>query len=166
MDSDQNEFEQLRRLLALKRHEQPPPGYFSDFSAQVVSGIKSGDRAHDENGWGSLLWEAPWMVRLLSAFQQKPYVSGAFGVAVCGLLICGMVYAESSPKPQPPGITRNSDSGAHIVSANGAPRPIPAISDSPPNWSTNGMMSDPGLETFLNGFPKAQTVDWRVPGRN
>jgi len=92
MSQDSQDFESLRRLLALKRHEQPPPGYFNDFSSQVVARIKAGDRG-DESPLERLFWEAPWLQRLWAALETKPVMAGAFGAAVCALLIVGVVYS-------------------------------------------------------------------------
>jgi hypothetical protein len=93
MSQDSQDFGQLRRLLALKRHEQPPPGYFNDFSSQVIARIKAGDRA-EEGALGRLLWDAPWLQRFWSALEAKPIVAGAFGAAVCALLVGGVLYSE------------------------------------------------------------------------
>ena len=93
MNQDTENFEQLRRLLALKRHEQPPPGYFNDFSRQVIVRIKVGRRG---NIIERLLWEAPWLQRIWAAFEAKPILAGVFGVAVCSLLITGVVYSEKA----------------------------------------------------------------------
>jgi hypothetical protein len=96
MNQDTENFEQLRRLLALKRHEQPPPGYFNDFSRQVIARIQVGERGEGGDLIERLLWEAPWMRRVWAALEAKPILAGAFGVAVCGLLITGVVYSDKT----------------------------------------------------------------------
>ena len=92
MSQEQENFEQLRRLLALKRHEQPPPGYFHNFSRQVIVRIRAGEASGDP-AWETLSWEAPWLQRLWAALEAKPIWAGAFGVAVCSLLISGALYS-------------------------------------------------------------------------
>jgi hypothetical protein len=94
MNQDTENFEQLRRLLALKRHEQPPPGYFNAFSGQVIARIKNGERGEGGAFIERLLWEAPWLQRIWAAFEAKPVLAGVFGVAMCGLLITGVVYSD------------------------------------------------------------------------
>ncbi len=88
MNSDSENFDSLRRLLALKRHEQPPPGYFNRFSRDVVSRIKAG-----ESGGDSAL-ESTWLSRLGGIFDVKPLFAGAFGTAVCGLLVVSVISSE------------------------------------------------------------------------
>jgi len=43
MNENENNFESLRRLLAHKRHETPPPGYFNSFSGQIIACIRAGE---------------------------------------------------------------------------------------------------------------------------
>jgi hypothetical protein len=99
MNQDTENFEQLRRLLALKRHEQPPAGYFDRFSSQVIARIENGERGEREEPIGRLLWEAPWLQRIWAAFEAKPVLAGVFGVVVCGLLITGVVCADRADVP-------------------------------------------------------------------
>jgi hypothetical protein len=98
MSQDSQEFESLRRLLALKRHEQPPPGYFNDFSSQVIARIRAGERV-DEGGFDQMFWEAPWLQRLWAAIETKPIMAGAFGAAVCALLVGGVLYSDRTDIP-------------------------------------------------------------------
>ena len=95
MSEDSQDFGSLRRLLALKRHEQPPPGYFNDFSGHVINRIKAGDRV-DDGVLTRLFWEAPWFQRLWVSLETKPILAGAFGTAVCVLLIWGVIYSEKA----------------------------------------------------------------------
>ena len=80
MYPDPENFDQLRRLLALKRHEEPPPGYFHHFSGHVIARIRAGERAAPDSAWG-LLWDAPWLQRLWAALEARPVLAGSVGVA-------------------------------------------------------------------------------------
>ncbi|HEX4264662.1 MAG TPA: hypothetical protein VH597_10010 [Verrucomicrobiae bacterium] len=91
MNPDSENFDSLRQLLALKRHEIPPPGYFDRFSRDVMARIKVG-----ESG-GAVGFELSWFQRLLSVFDVKPMFAGAFGTAVCAFLISGVISSEQAP---------------------------------------------------------------------
>ena len=91
MNQDSENFDSLRQLLALKRHEIPPPGYFDRFPRDVMARIKSGDKGGDIGA------ENSWMQRVLSMFDLKPVFAGAFGTAVCAFLISGVITSEHTP---------------------------------------------------------------------
>src|SRR5271156_1163062 len=93
MNENENNFELLRRLLAFKNRETPPPGYFNDFSAQVVARIRAGETNESSGAWFS---------KLLQAFEFKPAFAGAFASALCLVLVFGIVYAQRPDTvPQP-----------------------------------------------------------------
>jgi hypothetical protein len=62
MSENEQDFDALRRLLALKRHEVPPPGYFEDFSGNVIARIRAGEAAA----------KLPWILRFLQLFESRP----------------------------------------------------------------------------------------------
>jgi hypothetical protein len=95
MDPEQEQFENLRRLLVLKRYEQPPPGFYHRFSRNVIVRIKAGERGEDVRAYEGLFAEPRWLQRILAAFETKPAVAGAFGLAMCGLLMAGVLYSEN-----------------------------------------------------------------------
>ncbi|MGB8368790.1 MAG: hypothetical protein ACLPYZ_03130 [Limisphaerales bacterium] len=94
MNEHENNFESLRRLLVLKRHETPPPGYFNYFSSQVLQRIRAGDTGKSANGLEDLFGQALWLEKLLQAFDVKPVFASAFAGALCLLLFLGIIYAE------------------------------------------------------------------------
>ena len=91
MNPDSEDFDSLRQLLALKRHEVPPPGYFDRLSRDVMARIKAGDDG------GQIGADFSWYRRLLSMFDVKPIFAGAFGTAVCAFLISGVLSSEQTP---------------------------------------------------------------------
>jgi hypothetical protein len=91
-----DEFEQLRRLLALKRHEQPPPGYFHGFSRQVIVRIKAGELGDpaDASAWS--FSGGSFLQRLWATLDARPVLAGAFGVAVCGFFVIGALMSDNT----------------------------------------------------------------------
>ena len=93
MNENENNFESLRRLLAFKNRETPPPGYFNDFSRRVVARIRTGEANESSVAWFS---------KLLQAFEFKPAFAGSFAGALCLVLVFGIVYAQRPDvAPQP-----------------------------------------------------------------
>jgi hypothetical protein len=102
MTPEQESFDALRRLLKLKRYEQPPPGYFNSFSREVVAQIRAGEKAVQKQTLEGLFWEAPWLQRLLDSFQARPAFAAGFGSAICALAIGIVAYSQSLQYKQMP----------------------------------------------------------------
>lgn len=94
MNPDQPDFEALRRLLKLKRHETPPPRYFNDFSGQVIIRIKTGDLREQDDFGEKLTLAQHWWQRLVSAFRDGPVLVGASVTTVLVLLVGAAMYTE------------------------------------------------------------------------
>jgi hypothetical protein len=93
MTPDSESFDSLRKLLALKRHEVPPPGYFHGFSREVIIRIKASD-AQETAGF---VVEGSWLRRFWGLFETRPMLAGGFGVAICGFFVVGaLISSESS----------------------------------------------------------------------
>lgn len=171
MNQDSQDFESLRRLLALKRHEQPPPGYFNSFSSEVIARIKAGDGAH-ETAIERLFWEASWLQRLWAALETKPIMAGAFGAAVCALMVAGVFYSDS-PGGQPlvSGPATTMASPVELAN-NGAASDQPVLVR-PAHFSDQGMLPDSiargssGEGIFgLVPRPTAIPASFNLPGAN
>jgi hypothetical protein len=168
MSENTEKFEQLQRLLKLKRYEQPPPRYFNDFSQQVIARIRAGERVGDVAVM-ERLWEAPWLQRIWSVFEAKPMLAGVLGVAVCGFLITGVVYSDKADV-QPVALIPVSESApspaqaAEMMAANhpllAHPSALEASSTSP----VSAFQSEGLLFGDLRGAAKPATFS--IPGKN
>jgi len=85
MNPPPDDFRDLRRLLALKRHEQPPPGYFERFPDRVVSRIEREQDLTAHSTW----WE--WLVEKLDA---QPVFAGAYAFAISALMLMGLKVSQ------------------------------------------------------------------------
>jgi hypothetical protein len=167
MSENENDFERLRRLLALKRHEIPPPGYFENFSSQIVGRIRAGETGASEG----FVLELPWLVRLLSAFEVKPAYTGAFASALCLLLVFGIVLAErsdSAPRPLLPQ-SAQADVGG-ILLATASPSDLTAQSSVQPELislsNTNPAVYDARPASLLLARPAATVQPLTFPISN
>jgi len=126
MENEGEKFEQLRKLLALKRHEQPPPGYFNHFSSNVVAQIRA-ERNAGKDSFRKLSSEAPWLIRFWQAMEGKPVFAGACGAAICSLVLAGIYFSE---KPEAtPDFSATARQNSPFVAA--APDPGGSALDQP-----------------------------------
>jgi hypothetical protein len=117
MNENKNDFDALRQLLKLKRHETPPPGYFNNFSDQVIAHIRSGKAGNVRAAAGRISGTS-WLSNFFQLFELKPAFAGAFASALCLLLVFGVVYADrpdSGTQPFLPNIDTSAASFASVT---------------------------------------------------
>jgi hypothetical protein len=166
MNAESDNFRELRRLLALKRYEQPPPGYFNNFSRQVMARIEAGERGSGpawSEGWVS---SSSWLARLWNSFGAKPILAGAFGVAVCSVLISGVAYSDRGDAGNLPAVSTPTREQAGLspmgtVVAGGLSQPV-----STPGFSGTGAVVPGEERTSLFQEvqrPRPQLIDVVAP---
>jgi hypothetical protein len=83
--SSPEDFDSLAKLLRLKRHEQPPPRYFNEFSSRVISRIERGEV------------RLSWWERF--GFDLRPALAAGAGLVACGLIVYGVATTEGEAGP-------------------------------------------------------------------
>jgi hypothetical protein len=146
----ENNFESLRRLLAIKRHELPPPGYFNNFSSQVVARIRAGETDVPDSLSERLLAGAPWLVNFFQVFEVKPAFTGAFASALCLLLLFGAVFAERPDAATQPLLAQATESSAPLAAIS------PAVAL--PKVTESNLLASGGVNPSLNLQPSLQPV--------
>lgn len=99
MNSQPDNSENLRRLLILKRHEQPPPGYFDHLATQVMRRLEAGEVARAMDVYERLALEAPWLLRMWERLVARPVALGGVGAALCSALLVGFFYLHGLDVP-------------------------------------------------------------------
>lgn len=122
MENRPDEFDSLRRLLTLKRHEAPPPGFFERLPGQIMARIERQPSSRWEQVLDRLL-EISW-------FQKA--ASGAMALIVGGLLLLAIVQ-PSSNSVSPAGATLPAGSDASSRTNPSAPRSLDPVSTRPLN---------------------------------
>ena len=99
-ENENENFDGLKKLLALKKHELPPPGYFNKLPDNVTARIRAARNANNYDAMSKLNAEAPWLVRFWSSLEAKPMFAGAFGAAICAVVL-GAIFLAEKPATQP-----------------------------------------------------------------
>jgi hypothetical protein len=152
MTENENDFDALRRLLALKRHEIPPPGYFENFSDHVIARIRAGDTAA----------ELPWLLRFIQWFERRPAMPVTLASSMCLVLLYGIVSIQQTPgianswgQPVQPGLAAISTLPTGIADATQAFSGGPNDTNSPINLAPADSQlfgSQPAYQS-QSGFP-------------
>jgi hypothetical protein len=149
MMSDPSEFDSVRKLMRLKRYEQPPPGYFSRLPDKIMVRLERGEG------------EAGFWDRLVSAFAFRPALAYGFALSAFGALTLSAFY---SVKMQPADYGRMAPRNIWRTQAPGEALPAqitfnPAEPLHVPNWMANTNPSaDSNLPSLFGSSTRDQTV--------
>lgn len=89
MSKHQDDFDKLKRLLALKNGEQPPPGYFDRLPDQVLQRIE----AQRLNG----ATKGSVFQRFLAEFDLRPLLAFSYVVVIGGVVACYQLFRGENP---------------------------------------------------------------------
>jgi hypothetical protein len=94
MDNPAENFDSLLRLLKLKRHEVPPPGYFERLARDIRMGVRATRHKPALDPLIRLREEAPWFVRLWETLAARPAFAGFVGASACAVVIAMVALSE------------------------------------------------------------------------
>lgn len=114
-----DEFESLKKLLALKRHEEPPPGYFDRLPGEVRARIAHAQASPE-----------PWWRRWLASWDLSPALATSYAVVAVTLVVGGIWMAK-----QPV-----AEGGPQIVTT-----PVPSVDANLTNTIIASNAAPPGL---------------------
>jgi hypothetical protein len=141
MKTEQENFEELQRLLSMKRGQTPPPHYLRGFSEEVLS------RLHEPEPVVTRPW---WRHVLVALAESRPVQVSVLGLAVGGLLVAGLASSQSLEKSGGAATFRDRSS---LLASQGTNTPVATL---PPDADRPGAeihaSTEPVLGTNLPGF--------------
>jgi len=155
MNPESNDFETLRKLIALKRHEQPPPGYFSRLPDKISA------RLEREEGRAGF-WE-----NLLAQFTFRPAFVYGFSLAALGALTVSVVYSVRVQPDESAQASPNDGWRSRLPEEASASQFNPSLPLHLANWMGDANASNPAPimpSLFGPGMrPSAVPVNFAVP---
>lgn len=147
MNPDQENFEALRKLLALKKYEQPPPRYFSELPTKIWTRIEREPVS------------VPFWERFLPNVGINPALAYSFGLLACGTLVLGIGHSLKSDPTQVVVQPLVDDIWGGAPKVAGAGSSGMTLSNFQPTQmaSTNPVMSSEPLPSLF-GNPQLQTA--------
>jgi hypothetical protein len=148
MNSDPGDFQALRKLMAIKRHELPPPGYFNRLPDRIMNRL--------ERGEGQLgFWE-----KFLAAFTFRPALAYGFALASFSALTLSVISSvrsqpqESAQNPLK-NSWRNGASDEALASQFNGSEPLHVA-----NWmgNINPSNAESSLPSLFGSSPRDHTV--------
>ena len=136
MNPDPGTFEELRRLLVLKRYEQPPPGYFDRLPCEVIARIRESKSA---TSLAIFRPHMPWLQRFWNALEARAVFPTAFGAAVCTVLILGLMRSAVVQTSAVPITERLAGT---LYAAESRPIGMAPVERTAPEPSTAGVLPD------------------------
>ena len=168
MSESEHNFQDVKRLLKLKRHEVPPPGYFNGFSSEVIARIRAGEQ--ESVSFAERTQGNSWLYNLLHMFDARPGMIGGLATSACLLVVFGLVLSEhpesaggfaNNNTPLPQVFASNGQSGTTPEAVPTAPAMVdPLAATSGITLSTNPVTSLQPVAFFgqPNSSPLLQPV--------
>lgn len=148
MNSDPRTFERLRRLLVLKRYEQPPPGYFDRFPGEVIARIREYE---SKASIGVFELGVLRLRRLWNALESRAVFPAAFGAAACSVLVLGLIHSfgvHASP------VTISERLDGTLYAADSRPMGMPVAERTAFESSTAGVLPDQPAVGIFRDIPR------------
>ena len=147
MNEEGQDFERLRQVLALKRHETPPPRYFKELPGRILSRLAKPESPERDSLW----------TRLGRLLGERPMFATAAGVAAgCALLAgLGFVILQDAAQMDSAGIPPLSSHGVALTGELNAANPVSLASSN----------ANAGTELFNSFQPQAIPASATFPER-